>query len=86
MSELVKGRPLFCYVNKGVAIYTSKELNALDCEELSLVNATDFEESVWCYFTNANSQRVLVGCIYIEIPVPQKLIIKNCIILSKVGM
>ena len=31
--------------------YTSKKLNALEWEEL---NATDFEKSVWCYFTNAN--------------------------------
>ena len=37
----------------GVAIYTSKKLNVLECEEL---NETDFEESVCCYFTNANSQ------------------------------
>ena len=33
----------------------------LECEEL---NETDFDESVCCYFTDANSQRVLVGYIY----------------------
>ena len=36
---------------RGVAMYTSKKLNILECEEF---NVTDFEESVWCYFTNAN--------------------------------
>ena len=45
----------------GVAIYTSKKLNVLECEEL---NETDFDESVWRYFTNANSQRVLAGYIH----------------------
>ena len=45
-----------------LATKQNKKLNALECEEL---NKTDFEESVWCYFTNSNNQRVLAGGIII---------------------
>ena len=45
---------------RGVAIYTSKSLNAAECEEL---NGSLFQESVWCHFTSANEEKVLTGCI-----------------------
>ena len=46
---------------RGVAIYTSKSVNAAECEEL---NGSVFQESVWCNFTSANEEKVLIGCIY----------------------
>ena len=46
---------------RGVALYVDSKLNACECEEL---NRSSFEESVWCTFTSANNERVLLGCIY----------------------
>jgi len=46
---------------RGVVLHVKKELNARECETF---DDSKFEESVWCTFTSANDENVLVGCIY----------------------
>ena len=46
---------------RGVAIYTKSQLNAKEITEL---NDSLFNESVWCSFLDGNDENVLFGCIY----------------------
>jgi len=52
------------FINKehkrGVAIYVKKSLHAQNCEGM---NISDFSESVWCTFNNADAGKVLLGCV-----------------------
>ena len=53
------------FINKnpklGTAVFIDNRLNAVECIQL---NNHSFEESVWCTFTSAEGQSVLICCIY----------------------
>ena len=48
-------------IQRGVAIYVNKALNAQECTDF---NSSPFQESVWCTFNSISDGRVLIGCIY----------------------
>ena len=46
---------------RGIVLYVSESLNSQSC---SIMNNSDFEESVWVQFTTGDENKVLFGCVY----------------------